>query len=70
MGDATVTCSNLCSIEQSKNAYLSLVATAAQENNVTADRLRFFSMGKELKDELFLYSYEIADNMVIQAMVR
>jgi hypothetical protein len=30
--------------------------------------LRLFCLGKELKDDLFLYSYEIKDEMVIQAM--
>ncbi len=30
--------------------------------------LRLFCLGKELKDDLFLYSYEIKDEMVIQGM--
>ena len=28
-----------------------------------------FCMGKELKEDLFLYSYEIKDEMTVQAMV-
>jgi len=31
--------------------------------------IRLFCLGKELKDDLFLYSYDIKDEMVIQAMV-
>jgi hypothetical protein len=30
--------------------------------------IRFFCMGKELKNELYLYSYDIASDMVVQAM--
>ena len=30
--------------------------------------IRFFCMGKELKNDLFLYSYDIASDMVVQAM--
>ena len=30
--------------------------------------IRFFCMGKELKDDLYLYSYDIASDMVVQAM--
>lgn len=29
------------------------------------EELRLFCLGKELKDDLFLYSYEIKDEMVI-----
>jgi len=31
---------------------------------------KFFSMGKELKNEHFIYTYDIADQMTIQAMLR
>lgn len=34
------------------------------------DTLRLFCMGKELKDDLFLYSYDIADEMVLQVMYK
>lgn len=27
-------------------------------------------MGKELKNELFLYSYDISDGIVVQAMIK
>lgn len=42
----------------------------ADEVEADATKLRFFCMGKELKDDLFLYSYDIADEMMIQAMIR
>ena len=40
------------------------------EKNAEVSKLRFFCMGKELKDDLFLYSYEMSDNIVVQAMLR
>ena len=27
--------------------------------------LRFFAMGKELKDELFIYSYDLMDGLTV-----
>jgi hypothetical protein len=38
-------------------------------NDLTAESLRLFCLGKELKDELFVYSYDIKDEMIIQAMI-
>ena len=34
------------------------------------DQIRFFCLGKELKDDLYIYSYEIKDEMAIQAMFK
>ena len=34
------------------------------------DQVRLFCLGKELKDDLFLYSYDIMDEMAIQAMIK
>jgi len=36
----------------------------------TAGDIRLFSLGKELKDELFMYSYDITDEVVMQAMIK
>jgi len=71
LGAQEVRCSNLCSIEQVKDAYISLVGPEkCGEHNADASKLRFLCMGKELKDELFIYSYEMQDNFVIDAMLR
>ena len=40
------------------------------EHSLTLDKVRLFSMGQELKNDLFIYSYNIKDNMVVQAMFR
>ena len=49
-----------------KTSYLSQVgAEKVAEKNADVSKLRFFCLGKELKDELFIYSYEMADNIVV-----
>jgi len=40
------------------------------KSDVKQEELRFFCLGKELKDDLFLYSYDIKDEMAVQAMIR
>jgi len=37
---------------------------------LTTDRIRFFVMGKELKNDLFVYSYDINEQLTIQAMIK
>ena len=62
---------NTSSIEEAKTAYLEMVGEAkCAEKNADISKLRLFCMGKELKNELFIYSYDIAEGMVIQAMLR
>jgi hypothetical protein len=64
-GDCTITkVSNLITIEELKQLYI--------QNNkdkravgLTVDRIRFFVMGKEMKNDLFVYSYEVNDNLTI-----
>lgn len=61
----------MATIEMLKNDYLSAVGNAkCAEKNVELSNLRLFCMGKELKNDLFLYSYDIADGMVCQAMIK
>ena len=40
------------------------------DKSLTLGNIRFFCMGKELKEEMFIYNYDIADEMTIQAMIR
>ena len=40
------------------------------EEGLALPRLRFFCLGKELKDELFLYSYDLVDDLTIQCVQR
>jgi len=47
-----------------------LQALSLTEDDVPLSGLRFFCMGKELKDDLYLYSYDINEDMVVQAMFK
>jgi len=40
-------------------------AEKCAEKNCDLSKIRFFCMGKELKNDLFLYSYDVADGMVV-----
>ena len=42
----------------------------AAKENPDETKLRFLCLGKELKDDLFVYSYEMFDGIVVQAMIR
>jgi hypothetical protein len=50
--------SNLLTVEELKELY---IKTNKDKRNVglTIDRIRFFVMGKELKNDLWVYSYDI-----------
>ena len=59
---------NSLGVEQLKKEYVA--ALGLKEDELPVNTLRFFCMGKELKDDLFLYSYDINDDMVVQAMIK
>jgi hypothetical protein len=65
-GDCELAVSNLVSILDFKKKYIEKTGDA----DLKPDHLRLFCLGKELKDEMFLYSYDISDEMAIQAMIR
>lgn len=47
--------------------YLAKLGPAAAD--VKAEKVRMFCLGKELKDDLFLYTYDITDELTIQVMI-
>ena len=57
--------SNLTSVKQLKAMYAEELSL-----ELTVEQIRFFCLGKELQDDLFLYSYDIKDEMTIMAMKR
>ena len=65
-GDISMEISNLISIEKFKTLYTDKL----NEEGVTFENVRLFAMGKELKNDLFLYSYEIINESTIQVMIR
>jgi hypothetical protein len=61
-----MTVSNLLSILEFKLKYIENL----KDKNLRLEQLRMFCLGKELKDELYLFSYDIIDEMTIQAMIK
>lgn len=55
--------SNLLSISELKTKFIDKM-----ELDMKPENIRFFCLGKELQDDLFLYSYDIKDEMAIQCM--
>ena len=71
VGSHDIQTSNLSSIEALKQVYMSLIGAAkVEEHGLDVDKIRFFSMGKELKNDLFVYTYDMQDGIVVQAMFR
>jgi hypothetical protein len=54
--------SNHATIAALKQNYIEKIGG---EEDKTVEQLRMFYMGKELKDDLFLYSYDICENLTI-----
>jgi Ubiquitin family len=67
-GDCTLQCSNLLSIAQFKQMYIDKLGPDAAQG-LKVEKIRMFCLGKELKDELFLYTYDIVDEMTVQVMI-
>lgn len=59
---------NTQTIEEIKMMWIATLGDKAEM--LTADRVRLFCMGKELKDDLFAYSYNMNKDSVLQAMIR
>jgi len=62
-----ISTNNKAKIPEAKMTFLE---TAELTKQVEDDSVRFFCLGKELKNEFFLYSYDISEDTVIQAMAR
>ncbi len=66
-GDYVMECSNWTSILDFKQMYIEKLGAAAAD--VKVDKVRMFCLGKELKDDLFLYTYDVTDELTIQVMI-
>lgn len=62
-GDLIMEFSNLITIAEFKQTYI----TELGENgaDIQVDKIRMFAMGKELKDDLFIYSYDIINESTV-----
>lgn len=65
-GDCVLSASNLVSICEFKQMYIDKL----NDTNMKVENIRMFCLGKELKDELFLYTYDIFDDMTVQVMIK
>ena len=59
-GDLSVQVSNHSTIKELKQNYLMNLRV-----DIKIEQIRLFCLGKELKDDLFMYSYDIKDEMAI-----
>lgn len=57
--------SNHASIQELKEKYIASLNKSNLGKNLTPQVLRMFYMGKELKDDLYVYSYEMRDELTI-----
>lgn len=60
-----IECTNLTSIADFKKFYITKT-----KDDLDASKLRMFAMGKELNDDLFVYSYDIINESTVQVMIR
>lgn len=66
-GDHSLTAvSNLISILELKQKYIEKVG----DKELKPEIVRMFVLGREMKDDLFLFSYDIMDEITIQVMVK
>lgn len=65
-GDVTMQISNYESVKSFKQKYIEKIA----DPTLKIENIRMFCLGKEFKDDLFLYSYDLIDEVTVQAMIK
>lgn len=68
MGDVTIETNNLTSIGDFKKKYVEELGDKG--DGISQEQIRMFAMGKELKDDFFIYSYDIMNESTVQAMIK
>lgn len=70
-GDKDMQAENDSSVSDFKMQYVQkLIEDKTEIEQLKPEQIRMFAMGKELKDDLFLYSYDIDDGLTMMAMIR
>ena len=69
-GDVVLKVSNLVPITEFKAMYIKALKKEKNEDISSTDNVRMFAMGKELKDDLFLYSYDLLNESTVQVMIK
>jgi hypothetical protein len=62
-GDVTMDLTNLLPVTEFKEMYIKTLKEKGI--GITADKIRMFAMGKELKNDLFIYSYDILNESTV-----
>jgi len=65
-GDVILEISNKMSISDFKKEYVAQL----KDDIPDVGNIRLFAMGKELKDELWIYSYDMMNESTVQAMIK
>ena len=65
-GDHVLSISNLKTIKEFKELYIEKLG----DKSLKIDKIRMFCLGKEFKDELYLYTYDLQDEIIVQAMFK
>lgn len=65
-GDVILEISNLMPISEFKREYIAQLKDDIPEPG----NVRLFAMGKELKNELWIYSYDMMNESTVQAMIK
>ena len=58
--------SNKSKVSEVKQSYLEM----CEASNVPLENIRLFCLGKELKDDMNLYHYDVVNDVVMQAMIK
>ena len=66
MGDVEMELSNLIGVADLKKMYVDLLEEKElSKGKIDTQMIRLFAMGKELKDDLFIYSYDIMNESTV-----
>ena len=60
----------MATITELKQLYIKSLQKSKVGKELTPQHLRMFYMGRELKDDLFVYTYEMKEDLTIQALIR
>lgn len=66
--DKVLSITNQLAVTGFKQKYIEELG--ADGADLAPSQLRMFAMGKELKDDLFIYSYDILNESTVQVMIR
>ena len=69
-GDVKLSLSNQTSVTELKEAYKAALEKSKAGNGASIDSMRLFYMGREMQADLWLYSYDMKDEMTIQALIK